>query len=189
MQNFSFEHDGETFWYSRSVVSSAYVYCRCKRQWYILCAQRGPGSTMTGMWNVPGGFLDHGESTQQAAQREAYEETGVIFPAYGLRLVDVNSIPSGSRQHIRFSYVYNMGDVKKLPELNTHHIEENEVSRVGWVSIKSLHQYPEQKKAWINDQYQNILSFYKLYIHPNIWQRIKNKLSNSIDHNQYTIKK
>lgn len=82
-----------------------------------------------------------------------------------------------------------MGDVKKLPELNTHHIEENEVSRVGWVSIKSLYQYPEQKKVWINDQYQNILSFYKLYIRPNIWQRIKNKLSNSIDHNQYTIKK
>ena len=40
----------------------------------ILCAQRGPGRTLEGCWEFPGGKIKPGESPSEALRREIFEE-------------------------------------------------------------------------------------------------------------------
>jgi len=42
-----------------------------------------------GTVTLPGGFIDFGESWQEAGRRELFEETGIEIAAEGLRLFDV----------------------------------------------------------------------------------------------------
>ena len=42
----------------------------------VLCAQRGPGKSLAGYWEFPGGKLEPGETGEQALARECREELG-----------------------------------------------------------------------------------------------------------------
>lgn len=44
-----------------------------ERDGLILCTQRGPGH-QAGMWEFPGGKIEHGELAKEALRREVYEE-------------------------------------------------------------------------------------------------------------------
>lgn len=46
-------------------------------------------STSYGMWGLPGGLMELGESTEDTARREVYEETGLIVGK--LNLIDIFS--------------------------------------------------------------------------------------------------
>src|SRR5919199_1355629 len=54
------------------------------------CAARAAGSTI-GRWALPGGFVEVGETVEEAADREAAEETGLAVEV--ARLVGVYSDP------------------------------------------------------------------------------------------------
>jgi ADP-ribose pyrophosphatase YjhB (NUDIX family) len=49
-----------------------------------------------GMLALPGGFINFGESWQQAGAREVFEETGVTVAPESVRLYDVRSAPDGT---------------------------------------------------------------------------------------------
>src|SRR6185312_4923327 len=40
----------------------------------VLCAQRGPGGSLAGLWEFPGGKIEPSESPRQALKREIDEE-------------------------------------------------------------------------------------------------------------------
>ena len=44
----------------------------------VLMVRRGPGSTRSGYWSIPAGFVDYGEEIRAAAARELVEETGLV---------------------------------------------------------------------------------------------------------------
>ena len=55
-------------------------------------------------WALPGGFVDYGETLEQAAVREVFEETGL--KASGLRLLGCYSDPSRDSRMHTISSVY-----------------------------------------------------------------------------------
>lgn len=64
------------------------VCCFVTRNGELLLGQRGV-DPCRGEWALPGGFMELGETTEEAVARELYEETGL--EAEGLRLVGVST--------------------------------------------------------------------------------------------------
>jgi len=48
------------------------------RDGLVLCAQRGPGGDLAGLWEFPGGKVEPEETARQALEREVAEELGCV---------------------------------------------------------------------------------------------------------------
>lgn len=61
----------------------------------LLCVRRNiePGK---GRLALPGGYIDFGETWQEACRRELIEETGLVIDAEELRIFEVASAPNGT---------------------------------------------------------------------------------------------
>jgi ADP-ribose pyrophosphatase YjhB (NUDIX family) len=55
-----------------------------------------------GKWSVPGGFMEQGETLQQAAARELFEETGVMLEPSRLTLYGIGSIVEINQVYVSF---------------------------------------------------------------------------------------
>jgi 8-oxo-dGTP diphosphatase len=67
---------------------------------HLLCIKRR-SQPFKGQWALPGGFLEPGESTVEAACRELWEETNIDIAASALNLVGVFGEPDRDpREHV-----------------------------------------------------------------------------------------
>jgi len=66
----------------------------------LLCRRAEPPAA--GYWALPGGFMECGESLEEAAARETWEETGVRLDAHELRLHAVSTLPYISEVYVGF---------------------------------------------------------------------------------------
>ena len=57
--------------------AAAYVVCRDENDRLLLTRLRTAGFPSDGMWTMPGGGMDVGETPEQTAVRELHEETGL----------------------------------------------------------------------------------------------------------------
>jgi len=66
----------------------------------LLCRRAGPPAP--GRWVLPGGFMESGETLEEAAARETREETGVRLDPAALRLYAVATLPEISEVYVGF---------------------------------------------------------------------------------------
>src|SRR5437899_9423824 len=78
-----------------------------------------------GYWNVPGGFMDYGESPEVGVEREAEEEIGVDIILDGLLNVYVSGFPGKPAYTLGFVY---KGHVAS----DAFRLKPDETADVGW---------------------------------------------------------
>jgi ADP-ribose pyrophosphatase YjhB (NUDIX family) len=79
------------------VVVTCFVACENRLLWVQreLEPQRG-------LWSIPGGFLENGETLAQGAARELHEEAGVLIPAQQLQLYMTGTITFINQVYVAF---------------------------------------------------------------------------------------
>lgn len=92
-----------------------------------------------GFWNIVGGKVDHLEPTEQAARREAQEETGLAIGRLEF-LGHSEQIIAADRQHW-VSLLYKTDDIDGEPQLT----EPDKLSDFGWFALDAL---PEPLSAF-----------------------------------------
>jgi ADP-ribose pyrophosphatase YjhB (NUDIX family) len=155
MKNFSFNHNGQILWYSRSLACGCIVFGYNKNnEICVLANKRGDGCEFNNfMWNVPGGFIDFNESAEEAAVRELYEETGVKIPSDEVTLVVLDTAPTGARQTMTASFAHRLPDNIDVENIKTtaEHSEPGEVAEIKFIPIKDLDKY-----QWTRGQIKKI---------------------------------
>lgn len=150
--NFPFEHNGETLWYSRSVVVSCYTFARNQEgEWCALVNKRGPGlPNNVGLWNTVTGYLDFYESNIDAVRRETKEETGVDLPEECISLSYTRVNKEGD-QNVVFGHVCFLPETTDKYPTSTEFCEPGEVEEVRWMPISEVDKY-----EWANHHNVNI---------------------------------
>jgi 8-oxo-dGTP diphosphatase len=92
-----------------------------------------------GYWNIVGGKVDHMEPAEEAARREAEEETGLTIGRIE-RIGSTEQIIEADRQHW-ISLLYIARDVTGEPQLT----EPDKLSEFGWFGLADL---PEPLSAF-----------------------------------------
>lgn len=92
-----------------------------------------------GFWNIVGGKVDHLEPAEQAARREAEEETGLAIGRLEF-LGHSEQMIAADRQHW-VSLLYKTDDIQGEPQLT----EPDKLSDFGWFDLDAL---PEPLSAF-----------------------------------------
>lgn len=111
LRNFEFKYHGANFWYSRSVACQLIVFGKdAEGKWYVLAKER---LTKCGKmkWNVPFAYLEHGENAETCVNNETLEETGIVVPVNGIKLLSVNTNPQNHKQNVILRYFVVINDV------------------------------------------------------------------------------
>jgi 8-oxo-dGTP pyrophosphatase MutT (NUDIX family) len=141
MENFSFQHKGKEYWYSRSIaVLGIVVKNDLHGKRYILANKRGKNTPdYQGLWNMPCGYLDFDETVEEAVSREVWEETGVKINPDRFELIHINSIPN-RKQNVTLRYrVFVYGEENYI--LSNENSEQGEVDDVKWILIDDIEKY------------------------------------------------
>ena len=86
-----------------AVSESAAVFLVDDRGWVLMQLRDDrPEINNPGCWAVPGGGLEPGESPEQAARREFWEETGCKLGSMSFLRSDVVSLPDGTLHRRNF---------------------------------------------------------------------------------------
>jgi len=88
---------------------------------YLLC-RRQDGVPLGGYWSVPGGAVENGETTAEAAIREFFEETQISLNIFKLELIDKWEAVSPLGDGFFYLYKYE-GAERSEPILDYEHTD------------------------------------------------------------------
>lgn len=140
---------GREYWISRSVAVIVILFAYdLKGRQYVLTVKRGkdtPDSEHVGATCLPCGYLDFDETTQEAAARELFEETGIKVNPDDLHLLSINDNPTDDkRQNVTFRYFI---EVKGIPVegisqiLTSEFSEKDEVEFAEFIPVAEIDNY------------------------------------------------
>jgi 8-oxo-dGTP diphosphatase len=118
---------------------------------YLLVQEKRP--KVSGLWNLPAGHVDTGETLEAAAIREVYEETGYEIELKG----EVNVEHSDIEKPVLHAYA---GNIKK-GELR---FPPNELLDAKWFSLDEIHSLRQSGKLrneWVFNSIQKYISITK----------------------------
>jgi 8-oxo-dGTP diphosphatase len=104
----------------------------------VLLVKRGHAPGL-GLWSVPGGLVDLGESTVDAARREVEEETGLKVRIAGLVGV-LDRITRDAESRVRYHWV--LVDYLAIPESIDTLTAGSDAAEVRWVTIDEVDGLP-----------------------------------------------
>ncbi len=87
-------------------------------------------------WDMPGGYVDRGESPASACERELREELGLVRTAR--RLLAHDWAPSDSEGD-KILYVFDCGELGQ--DEGAIHLDGVEIDRTEWVAVADLGRY------------------------------------------------
>ena len=101
---------------------------KCKDR-YLLC-KRSEDAVMPGLWSVPAGEVNSTEEPDEAAVREAYEETQISIQVEDTAYITTisGSAHDGGNFHLYMTEVM----TEQSPVLDSEHVAS------GWFMLKSL---------------------------------------------------
>jgi ADP-ribose pyrophosphatase YjhB (NUDIX family) len=92
----------------------------------LMCQRRDPPSA--GLWTPPAGFMEQGETLEEAAARETLEETGVLVSVDRLHLYMVSNVSWMSEVYVGFRARVDAPEVSIGPECtDVRFMAENEI--------------------------------------------------------------
>jgi 8-oxo-dGTP diphosphatase len=96
----------------------------------VLLTQRAEGQHLAGLWEFPGGKLEHGESPEQALVRECREECGIEIKVAEILDVTFHRYPEKDVLLLFYRCSLVSGEVRHL-----------QVADHAWVAPKELDRY------------------------------------------------
>ena len=124
-----------------SVGQIAGVILQDKDQKYLLIQEAY--ATVRGLWNIPAGHVDDGETPMAAAIREAAEETGIVVTLVSDKPTHTHFNSDKNKQYFAFKAELVGGVLKVNP---------SEILDASWFSIEEIHQMNKDHKIrepWI----------------------------------------
>ena len=100
----------------------------------VLLLERNPEDYLGGLFELPGGVVEPGETLQQALRREVAEETGLIFATIDCYLGGFDYRSQSGRLTRQFNF--------QLTAPETPAVVLSEHARFAWVGRVELAQYP-----------------------------------------------
>lgn len=132
----------KVYWVSRAVAVVPVIMFRCDDNDWIPLGKRSPRMfSEPCKWSLPSGFIDWGESAQNAVVRETYEELNLYLPNYcevPEQPIKVISEPNPAENDVISLRFLVMAHVDKLPTLKPC-ITEN--THAKWVKVSDLGDY------------------------------------------------
>lgn len=101
-----------------------------ERKGKFLLIKRAPGSTWPGLWEFPAGKIERGESADDAARREALEETGITVAS--LRFL-------GTSEREKTVYLFHSADFSGSVRLSAEH------EAYKWLTRKEILEMEKKK--------------------------------------------
>jgi len=99
----------------------------------VLVLQRGRKDDQYGMWGIPGGKIDEGETPREALAREIFEETGIITNQNSFSFLN-KALSKNKYDGTYALYLYYL-KIKHLPSIL---INNREHLNYKWVTLKEF---------------------------------------------------